>query len=119
MAKEEGTTVSDNIPDSEGGKYHVAEVLKFLLQPNKKYDLKIEFLDNHSSTNASSASMIWAIDSMLIDEELLYLEDEEADRVYQELKTRSFRRRNMEEKENKLTISMSQQEESDEEDPTN
>jgi hypothetical protein len=33
---------------------------------------------------------------MLIDEELLYLEDSEADRVYQELKMKSERRRNME-----------------------
>jgi hypothetical protein len=36
------------------------------------------------------------IDPMLIDEELLYLEDSEADRVYQELKMKSERRRNME-----------------------
>lgn len=35
----------------------------------------------------------WGIDAMLIDEELLYLEDEEADRVYQELKSKSERRR--------------------------
>lgn len=49
---------------------------------------------------------MWAIDGMLIDEELLYAEDEEADRIYQELKTRSNRRRNMEEKENRLSISM-------------
>lgn len=41
---------------------------------------------------------------MLIDEELLYLEDEEADKRYQELKARSFRRRNMEEKENRLSV---------------
>jgi hypothetical protein len=34
-------------------------------------------LDNLNSKNAS-----WAIDSMLIDEEMLYLEDEEADKMY-------------------------------------
>lgn len=39
---------------------------------------------------------------MLIDEEFLYLEDEEADRVYKELKQRQFRRRNMEESEQRL-----------------
>jgi hypothetical protein len=49
---------------------------------------------------------MWAIDGMLIDEELLYAEDKEADKIYQELKARSFTRRNMEEKENRLTISM-------------
>ena len=43
---------------------------------------------------------------MLIDEEMLYLEDEEADKMYLELKQRSFRRRNMEEKENRLNIAM-------------
>ncbi len=43
---------------------------------------------------------------MLIDEELLYAEDAEADRIYQDLKARSFRRRNMEEKEHRLSMSM-------------
>ena len=43
---------------------------------------------------------------MMIDEELLYAEDEEADRIYSELKARSFRRRNMEEKENRLSKAM-------------
>lgn len=47
---------------------------------------------------------MWAIDGMMIDEELLYVEDKEADRIYQELKARSFRRRNIEEKENRLSI---------------
>jgi hypothetical protein len=37
--------------------------------------------------NSNSKSSGWgAIDSMLIDEEMLYLEDEEADKMYQELK---------------------------------
>ena len=39
---------------------------------------------------------------MLIDDDFLYLEDEEADRVYKELKQRQFRRRNMEESEQRL-----------------
>ena len=47
---------------------------------------------------------------MLIDEEMLYLEDEEADKLYLELKERSVRRRNMEEKENRLNIAMSNDE---------
>lgn len=49
---------------------------------------------------------MWAVDGMLIDEELLYAEDEEADRIYQELKARSFRRRKMEESENRLSNAM-------------
>jgi len=44
---------------------------------------------------------------MLIDEELLYLEDSEADRVYQELKMKSERRRNMEMRQNRLSRQMS------------
>lgn len=56
---------------------------------------------------------------MIIDEELLYAEDEEADRIYQDLKTRSFRRRNLEEKENRLSMSMKQEVGSDEEDTPN
>ena len=65
--------------------------------------MKLEYLDSGNSKNASIA---WAIDSMLIDEEMLYLEDEEADRMYLELKQRSTRRRNMEEKENRLNNAM-------------
>ena len=86
-----GTTIysGDNAPDNEGGKYQVAEVYKFQLPAGKDYDLKIEFL----GSNQHHAS--WAIDGMLIDEELLYAEDKEADKIYQELKARSFRRRNM------------------------
>lgn len=34
-----GVETSDNIPDSEGGKYHVSEIIKVILQPNKNYDL--------------------------------------------------------------------------------
>ena len=53
----------------------------------------------------------WGIDSMLIDEELLYLEDEEADRVYSELKARSLRRREMEARQNRLSTQMRRDEE--------
>ena len=57
--------------------YHVSEVTKVQLPAGKKYDLRLEFLDN--SSNSKSA---WTIDSMLIDEDMLYLEDEEADKMY-------------------------------------
>lgn len=73
------TTTYENIPDNEGGTYHVLEVMQVKL-PNggKGFDLKIEYLDS-----ANSKTSNWgAIDSMLIDEEMLYLEDEEADRMY-------------------------------------
>lgn len=49
---------------------------------------------------------MWAMEGLLIDEELLYAEDAEADRIYQELKARSFRRRKMEESENRLSNAM-------------
>jgi Fe-S cluster biosynthesis and repair protein YggX len=45
----------------------------------------------------------WGIDTMLIDEELLYLDDTEADRVYKELFEKTMRRRTMEVRENRLS----------------
>jgi hypothetical protein len=69
-------TTSDNIPDSEGGKYNITEIIKVHLPTDKTLDVRIEYLDSTSSQNAS---FTWAIDSMLIDEELLYAEDAEAD----------------------------------------
>lgn len=66
---------------------------------NKQYAIVVE------SSNVKN-SQSWGIDGLLIDEEMLYLEDKEADRVYQELKTRSTRRRKMEESENRLTNAM-------------
>lgn len=38
----------------------------------------------------------------MIDEEFLYLEDDEADRIYKELKQRKFRSRNMEDTEQRF-----------------
>ena len=64
--------------------------------------MKIEHFDDMLQDNSIQTS--WAgLDSILIDEDFLYLEDEEADRVYKELKQRQFRRRNMEESEQRLT----------------
>lgn len=95
------TITYDNIPDNEGGSYQVLEVIKVGLPSSRQNEVRGEYLDNSNSKNAS-----WAIDSMLIDEEMLYLEDEEADKMYQELKQRSVFRRNLEEKENRLNIAM-------------
>ena len=98
------TTTYENIPENEGGTYHVLEVMQVKLGKGL-LDLKIEYLGDSGANSKTRA-----IDSMLIDEEMLYLEDEEADRMYQELKQRSVRRRNMEEKENRLNIAMSNDE---------
>ena len=49
----------------------------------------------------------WAgLDSTLIDEEFLYLEDEEADKIYAQLKARQFRRKNIEETEMRFQARM-------------
>jgi hypothetical protein len=53
----------------------------------------------------------WGIDAKLIDEEMLYLDDAEADRVYHELKEKSDRRRQMEHRQNRLSSQMSLDEE--------
>ena len=42
----------------------------------------------------------------MIDEEFLYLEDEEADKIYAQLKARQFRRRNIEETEMRFQARM-------------
>ena len=81
------------------------------MPPKKTYDLQIEYLDNNSKTS----SQMWAMEGLLIDEELLYAEDAEADRIYQELKARSFRRRKMEESENRLSNAMMNDQEIEEE----
>ena len=71
----------------------------------QKYDLKIEHFDDMLQDNSFQSS--WAgLDSFLIDEEFLYLEDKEADRIYKELQQRQLRRRNMEETELRFTQRM-------------
>ena len=57
--------------------YDTTEVLKISLPNTKLFDLSIKFMDD-----TQSSASIWAIDGMLIDEELLYAEDEDADRIY-------------------------------------
>jgi hypothetical protein len=67
------------VPDSEGGMYHVTEVIKVHLPAGQQYKVMMESLEGASANNVSFS---WAIDSMLIDEDMLYLEDAEADRMY-------------------------------------
>jgi len=63
--------------------------------------MKIEHFDDLLQDNSVQTS--WAgLDSILIDEEFLYLEDEEADLKYAELKKRRLRRGNMEILEKRL-----------------
>lgn len=62
--------------------YHVSEVIKIQLPATKQhFDIRLESLD-YGGSKGNSSNSSWAIDSMLIDEEMLYLEDEEADRMY-------------------------------------
>lgn len=65
--------------------------------------MKLEHFDDILQDNSIQSS--WAgLDSFLIDEEFLYLETEEADKIYMQLKQRQFRRRNMEETEKRLNM---------------
>lgn len=77
--------------------YQTFETYKVQLPLKSNMPVMMEVMENRNARPS------WGIDSMLIDEELLYLEDEEADRVYHELKARSMRRREMEARENRLS----------------
>ena len=92
--------------NADQGQYDVYEIMKVQATgaaANKEFDMRVQY-------QADGSSSSWAIDGMLIDEEMLYLEDEEADKVYQELKARSLRRQNMELQEHRLSISMNREE---------
>lgn len=78
--------------------YDQTETIFIKLSGEFAYDFKIEHFDDMLTDTSVQTS--WAgLDSILIDEEFLHLQDEEADRIYLELKQRQSRRRNMEEKE--------------------
>lgn len=78
-----------NMSAGEREQYQVNECFKFTLPLSSKIVLPqaMAVMENRN------ARPEWGIDAMLIDEELLYLEDKEADRVYQELMEKSARRR--------------------------
>ena len=87
------------------GDYEESEYLYIKLGTAKKYDLKIEHFDDMILDNSFQSG--WAgLDSTLIDEDFLYLEDEEADKIYAQLKARQFRRRNIEETEMRFQARM-------------
>ena len=85
---------------SEEGIFKLYEV--FTTHPERCTTVEADFQILESRTDRPS----WGIDAMLIDEELLYLEDDEADRMYQALKEKSNLRRNMEARENRLSTKM-------------
>lgn len=96
---------SSGVKAGPSGDYEESEYLYIKLGSGKKYDLKIEHFDDMILDNSFQSS--WAgLDSTLIDEEFLYLEDEEADRIYAQLKARQFRRRNIEETEMRFQARM-------------
>jgi len=67
--------------------YEQTETYFIKQQGGKQYDMKIEHFDDLIQDNSLQSS--WAgLDSFLIDEEFLYLEDAEADKIYAQLKQR-------------------------------
>ena len=90
---------------ADGEQYEQSEYLYIKLKENINYELKIEHFDDTIQDNSFQSS--WAgLDSTLIDEEFLYLEDDEADKIYSQLKARQFRRKNIEETEQKFQAKM-------------
>jgi hypothetical protein len=78
-------TMEPNIKEFEDFEVH-----KFTLPSNSKHHILTQAMENRNARPS------WGIDAMLIDEEMLYLDEVEADRVYQDLKAKSDRRRQME-----------------------
>jgi hypothetical protein len=80
----ENQVSTDESDKSDGAEFIETETI-FIKMSSNKYDLKIEHFDDMLQDNTVQTS--WAgLDSILIDEEFLLLEDEEADRIYKELK---------------------------------
>jgi hypothetical protein len=65
--------------------YGQIETIFVKLPPKKEMALHLEHFDDLLLNEGDQSS--WAgLDSLLIDEEFLYLEDDEADKVYEQLK---------------------------------
>jgi hypothetical protein len=88
--------------DLDSSEYGQTETMFVKLPTNKKVDLKLEHFDDLLLDSQDQGTFA-GLDSFLIDEEFLYLDDEQADKIYQQLKQRQMRRRNMEETERLLT----------------
>ena len=96
---------TNQISSGDDDQYDKSEYLYIKLGQGKQYDLKVEHFDDMIQDNSFQSS--WAgLDSTLIDEEFLYLEDEEADQIYSQLKARQTRRKNIEETEMRFQARM-------------
>ena len=93
-------TIDPNIKEFEDFEVH-----KFTLPVNSTHHILAQAMENRNARPS------WGVDAMLIDEEMLYLDEAEADRVYQDLKAKSDRRRQMEHRQNRLSSQMSLDEE--------
>ena len=82
MLSTDGLEISNsNTPSADDDQYEKSEYYYIKLGQGKEYDLKVEHFDDMIQDNSFQSS--WAgLDSTLIDEEFLYLEDEEADQIY-------------------------------------
>ena len=81
------TTDGTHTPEEDLEQYDQTETIYVKVQNQKAFDLKIEHFDDMIQDNSFQSS--WAgLDSILIDEEFLYLEDQEADRIYAQLRQR-------------------------------
>lgn len=82
MLSTDGLEISStNTPSADDDQYDKSEYYYIKLGQGKEYDLKVEHFDDMIQDNSFQSS--WAgLDSTLIDEEFLYLEDEEADQIY-------------------------------------
>ena len=76
--------------DIKGKDVEQFEVFKFTITSKIQPATICQVMENRNARPS------WGIDAMLIDEEMLYLDEAEADKVYQELKAKSNRRRAME-----------------------
>lgn len=104
--------IKPSLTNEEAKMYQVYDVYKFQHLQSQGPKVTSSLLIEGDILLDRKARPQWGIDSMLIDEELLYLDDKEADRVYQELKLKSERRREMELRQNRLSSQMSLDEES-------
>ena len=86
--------------DESSDKYEKTEVFSFELPENSDFDLRTASKED----NVQSSQTIW--DGLYIDEEMLMAEGEEADSIYNELRARSFRMRNLESQERRLSLTM-------------
>ena len=83
----DGDTPSTNESSEEStpGAYDEVQTLYIKLNSKRQHDLKLEHYDDFSKDNSFQSS--WAgLDSILIDEEFLFLEGKEADKIYAQLK---------------------------------